>query len=79
MQLNDSEVASIKLPPYSVEAERSVVGGLMLDPQAWEKVSELVLADDFYRPEHQAIFAVIARLADESEPIARAKFFRANG
>ncbi len=69
MQLNDSEVASIKLPPYSIEAERSVVGGLMLDPEAWEKVSELVIADDFYRPEHQSIFAVIARLADESEPI----------
>lgn len=69
MQLNDSEVASIKLPPYSIEAERSVVGGLMLDPQAWEKVSELVIADDFYRPEHKAIFTVIARLADESEPI----------
>ena len=69
VQLNDSEVASIKLPPYSIEAERSVVGGLMLDPEAWEKVSELVIADDFYRPEHQSIFAVIARLADESEPI----------
>ena len=69
MQLNDSEVASIKLPPYSIEAERSVVGGLMLDPEAWEKVSELVIADDFYRPEHKLIFTVIARLADESEPI----------
>jgi replicative DNA helicase len=69
VQLNDSEVASIKLPPYSIEAERSVVGGLMLDPQAWERVSELVIADDFYRPEHKLIFTVIARLADESEPI----------
>ncbi|MCO4785869.1 replicative DNA helicase [Marinomonas atlantica] len=68
MQFEDSEVSSIKLPPYSIEAERSVIGGLMLDPQAWEKVSELVMADDFYRPEHRAIFAVIARLADDSEP-----------
>lgn len=68
MQFDDSEVSSIKLPPYSIEAERSVIGGLMLDPQAWEKVSELVMSDDFYRPEHRAIFAVIARLADDSEP-----------
>lgn len=68
MQLEDSEVSSIKLPPYSIEAERSVIGGLMLDPQAWEKVSEAVMADDFYRPEHRAIFSVIARLADDTEP-----------
>ena len=62
-------MSAIKLPPYSVEAERSVVGGLMLDPNAWDKVSELVVSDDFYRPEHKQIFAVIAKLADESEPI----------
>jgi len=67
--LENSDISSIKLPPYSVEAERSVVGGLMLDPNAWDRVSELVVADDFYRPEHQQIFAVIAKLADESEPI----------
>jgi replicative DNA helicase len=67
--LENSDVSAIKLPPYSVEAERSVVGGLMLDPNAWDKVSELVVSDDFYRPEHKQIFAVIAKLADESEPI----------
>lgn len=69
MSLENSDISAIKLPPYSVEAERSVVGGLMLDPSAWDKVSELVMADDFYRPEHKQIFAVIAKLADESEPI----------
>ena len=69
MDRENTSVASIKLPPYSVEAERSVVGGLMLDPQSWDKVSEITVADDFYRPEHKQIFAVIARLADDSEPI----------
>ena len=69
MQVEDSEISAIKLPPYSIEAERSVIGGLMLDAQAWDKVAELVMADDFYRPEHRAIFTVIARLADDSEPI----------
>lgn len=69
MPLEDTDIASIKMPPYSIEAERSVIGGLMLDPQAWDKVSELVVADDFYRPEHRAVFSVIARLADDSEPI----------
>ncbi|WP_428981134.1 replicative DNA helicase [Marinomonas phaeophyticola] len=61
--------APLKLPPYSIEAERSVVGGLMLDPQAWDKVSEVVVSDDFYRPEHKQIFSVIARLVDDSEPV----------
>ena len=69
MQVEDSEVSALKLPPYSIEAERSVIGGLMLDAQAWDKVAELVMADDFYRPEHRAIFSVVARLADDSEPI----------
>ncbi|MFT2110237.1 replicative DNA helicase [Marinomonas sp. 2405UD68-3] len=59
----------LKLPPYSIEAERSVVGGLMLDPQAWDKVSEVVVPDDFYRPEHKQIFSAIARLVDDSEPV----------
>lgn len=69
MEKQDHSISSMKLPPYSVEAERSVVGGLMLDPQAWDKVSEIVIADDFYRPEHQHIFSVIARLVDDSEPL----------
>lgn len=69
MKVEELDIGSIKLPPYSVEAERSVIGGLMLDPQAWDKVSELVVEMDFYRPEHKQIFAVVAKLADDSEPI----------
>jgi len=69
VKVEELDIGSIKLPPYSVEAERSVIGGLMLDPQAWDKVSELVVEMDFYRPEHKQIFAVVAKLADDSEPI----------
>nr|WP_240009545.1 replicative DNA helicase [Marinomonas algicola] len=69
MDRQEQASAPLKLPPYSIEAERSVVGGLMLDPQAWDKVSEVVVSDDFYRPEHKQIFAVIARLVDDSEPV----------
>ncbi|MCZ2723279.1 replicative DNA helicase [Marinomonas sp. 15G1-11] len=69
MDRQEQAPAPLKLPPYSIEAERSVVGGLMLDPQAWDKVSEVVVSDDFYRPEHKQIFSVIARLVDDSEPV----------
>ncbi len=69
MERQEQAPLPLKLPPYSIEAERSVVGGLMLDPQAWDKVSEVVVSDDFYRPEHKQIFSVIARLVDDSEPV----------
>ena len=45
----DQETAALKLPPHSLEAEQSVLGGLMLDNQAWDNVSERLVADDFYR------------------------------
>ena len=46
----------LKLPPHSIEAEQSVLGGLMLNNDAWFNVAEVVSADDFYRPSHQIIF-----------------------
>lgn len=58
----------LKVAPHSVEAEQSVLGGLMLDPQAWDKVSDVVSEGDFYRQEHRLIFAAIARVFSESKP-----------
>jgi replicative DNA helicase len=60
---------SLKVPPHSVEAEQSVLGGLMLDNDAWFDVAELVSATDFYRTSHQLIFEVMAALAADDEPI----------
>ncbi len=64
----DEAVASLKTPPHSVEAEQSVLGGLMLDNEAWDKVGDKITADDFYNPAHRHVFAVVQALAQESLP-----------
>ena len=68
----DDGVASaeqrLKVPPNSVEAEQSLLGGLMLDNAAWDKIADLVVAEDFYRKDHKLIFSAIAALAEESHP-----------
>ncbi len=58
----------LKVPPNSIEAEQSLLGGLMLDHKAWDKVADVVTADDFYRKDHRLIFAAIASLADGANP-----------
>ncbi len=57
----------LKVPPNSVEAEQSLIGGLMLDKLAFDKVADVVSAADFYRKDHQLIFATIFRLAQEGD------------
>ena len=58
----------IKVPPQSVEAEQSVLGGLLLDNQSWDRIADILTADDFYRREHRLIFNAIAALCEESSP-----------
>ncbi len=58
----------LKVPPNSIEAEQSLLGGLMLDNQAWEKIADLIVADDFYRKDHRLIFAAITELAENGNP-----------
>ena len=65
----DSDISRIRMQPQSVEAERSVIGGILLAPESWDAIAELVDASDFYRPEHRAIFRQIAILVDRNEPI----------
>ncbi|MDJ0758146.1 MAG: replicative DNA helicase [Woeseiaceae bacterium] len=57
----------LKVPPSSVEAEQSLIGGLMLDKQAFDKVADIVAAADFYRKDHQLIFAAIAALTQDGQ------------
>ena len=66
--VSDSTVNALKVPPHSVEAEQSVVGGLLLDNGAWDRVSDLITADDFYRREHRLIFDAIAALCEQASP-----------
>ena len=65
----DRDVARIKMQPHSIEAEQSVLGGLLLSADGWDAVAETVTADDFYRPDHRLIFRQIARLAEATQPI----------
>ena len=58
----------IKVPPNSIEAEQSLIGGLMLDAHAWDKVADVVTAEDLYRKDHRLIFAAIANLVEASSP-----------
>ncbi len=64
----DSAEARIKMPPSSVEAEQSLLGGLMLDNAAWDKIADLLVDTDFYRKDHRLIFAAISALAEDSHP-----------
>lgn len=64
----DSATDSLKAPPFSIEAEQSVLGGLMLNNAAWILIADLITETDFYRPEHQLIFKSIKSLSEEGHP-----------
>jgi len=58
----------LRLPPHSVEAEQSLLGGLMLDQRAWDQIADVVVADDLYRADHRLIFSVVAELVERNQP-----------
>ena len=63
---SDDEVARLRIPPHSVEAEQSVLGGLLLDNGAWDRAADVVTEADFYRFEHKIIFGAIGALIGAS-------------
>lgn len=63
------DVSPLKVPPHSIEAERSVLGGLMLDDNAWDTISSAVSAEDFYRSDHRIIFRCMADLVERNKPL----------
>ena len=65
----DAQIDQIKLPPHSVEAEQSVLGGLLLEASALDKIVDLVTDDDFYRHEHRLIYRQIVRLSEQAKPV----------
>jgi len=64
----DREVAALRLPPHSIEAEQAVLGGLLLDNLVFERISDVLSADDFYRFDHRLIWHQISRLIDKNQP-----------
>lgn len=68
MTTRDPQLAALKLPPHSLEAEQSLIGGLLLDNTAWERIADLVTGEDFYRDDHRRIYQHISKLIDFGRP-----------
>ena len=67
-QLQDADVELIKLPPHSVEAEQSVLGGLLLNNTAWDRIADFISESDFYRADHRLIYRHITKLIEATRP-----------
>ncbi len=63
-----SGLEAMRTPPHSLEAEQAVLGGLMLDNSAWERVADRITEDDFYRNDHRLIYRAMVELADQDQP-----------
>jgi len=64
----DYQIAQLRIPPHSIEGESSVLGGLLLDNDAWDRVGDILTDGDFYRYEHKLIYASIGALINGSKP-----------
>lgn len=67
-KLTDPQLDSLRVPPHSIESEQSVLGGLLLDNAAWDRIADFINAEDFYRYDHRLIFQTIAKLISASRP-----------
>ena len=65
---SDPQFDSLRVPPHSIESEQSVLGGLLLDNAAWDRIADFINADDFYRYDHRLIFQTIVKLITASRP-----------
>ena len=62
----DAKIEQLRVPPQSIEAEQAVLGGLMLDPSAFDRIADQLVDADFYRRDHQLIYRAIRELAEKS-------------
>jgi len=65
---SDSQLLNLRVPPHSIDAEQSVLGGLLIDNGAFDKIGDVVTEGDFYRDDHRRIFRHISRLIEKSKP-----------
>jgi replicative DNA helicase len=66
---DDPQLDALKLPPHSVEAEQSILGGLLLDNEAADRIGDVVTEDDFYTEAHRVIYRHIMQLGGEGKPV----------
>src|SRR5699024_9827065 len=65
---SEEKLDYLRVPPHSVEAEQSVLGGLLLDNAAWDRITDVLNEDDFYRFDHKIIWQHISRLISLARP-----------
>ncbi len=63
------DVEQLKIPPHSIEAEQSVLGSMMIAPDSWDKVAEIVVESDFYNRSHRTIFGAIIKLLSSNQSV----------
>jgi replicative DNA helicase len=66
--VKDAQVEAVRVPPQSIEAEQSVLGGLLLDNEAWDRVADLIAEQHFYRADHRLIYRHIGALIENGKP-----------
>ena len=66
--MNETDISSHKLPPQHIEAEQSILGGILIENEAINRVTEILDADDFYREAHRKIFNALINLSERDEP-----------
>ena len=76
-----ARVDALRIPPHSIDAEQAVLGGLMLDAHAWERIADKLVEDDFYRKDHRLIYRAIGELSNKNMPcdaVTLADWFESN-
>jgi replicative DNA helicase len=77
-----ARVDTLRVPPHSIDAEQAVLGGLMLDERAWERIADKLDEQDFYRKDHRLIFRAIGELSNKNLPcdaVTLGEWFESNG
>ncbi|MBN8480704.1 MAG: replicative DNA helicase [Xanthomonadales bacterium] len=77
-----SAIEALRVPPHSIEAEQAVLGGLMIAPEAWERVADRIAEHDFYRKDHRLVFRAINELTSKDMPcdaVTLGEWFEAQG
>jgi len=64
----ESQLLNLRVPPHSIDAEQSVLGGLLIDNGAFDKIADIVSESDFYRDDHRRLFRHISRLIEKGKP-----------
>src|ERR1043165_9346911 len=64
----DPQLVALKVPPHSIEAEQALLGALLVDSQAFDKIGDLVTAEDFYRDDHRRIWRHIVKMVENNQP-----------